>query len=248
MGRIIVVEDNPVYSTYVCTLLEKNGFQTRSAGSLSSARKLLAGCEEDDIILADLRLPDGESIGLLRQMRNAGMGQPFIVMTDYAEVHTAVESMKLGSADYLPKILVEDKLLPLIRSLFQEQERKKDVRTPVFKREGAAFQNIKKSIRMVAPTRIGVLILGENGTGKEHLARMVHDYSRVKDKPFIPVDCGTLSPEQAKSDLFGHVKGAFTGAVSDKDGYFREADGGTLFLDEIGNLSLETQQMLLRAI
>lgn len=103
MGTIIVVEDNPVYSTYVCTFLEKNGFQTRSAGSLSSARKLLAGCKEDDIILADLRLPDGESIGLLRQMRDAGMGQPFIVMTDYAEVHTAVESMKLGSADYLPK-------------------------------------------------------------------------------------------------------------------------------------------------
>ena len=129
-----------------------------------------------------------------------------------------------------------------------EIKRLEQVRDVFFKREGAAFQEIKRNIRMVAPTRIGVLILGENGTGKEHLARMVHDQSRMKEKPFVSVDCGTLSPELAKSELFGHVKGAFTGADSNKDGYFKEADGGTLFLDEVGNLSLETQQMLLRAI
>lgn len=248
MGKIIVIEDNPVYGTFVCTLLKKNGFSTQSASTLSSAKKLVAGCDEDDIILADLRLPDGESTGLLRWMRKAGMVQPFIVMTDYAEVHTAVESIKLGSADYIPKMLVEDKLLPLLRSLSKEQELRRNFQVPIFKREGAAFQEIKRNIRMVAPTRIGVLILGENGTGKEHLAKMVHDQSRVKEKPFVSVDCGTLSPELAKSELFGHVKGAFTGADSNKDGYFKEADGGTLFLDEVGNLSLETQQMLLRAI
>ncbi|MCS3352794.1 sigma-54 dependent transcriptional regulator [Bacteroides uniformis] len=248
MGKIIVIEDNPVYGTFVCTLLKKHGFSTRSASTLSSAKKLVAGCGEDDIILADLRLPDGESTGLLRWMRDAGMGQPFIVMTDYAEVHTAVESMKLGSADYIPKMLVEDRLPPLLRSLSKEQEPGRGFQAPIFKREGAAFQEIKRNIRMVAPTRIGVLILGENGTGKEHLARMVHDQSRVKEKPFVSVDCGTLSPELAKSELFGHVKGAFTGADSNRDGYFKEADGGTLFLDEVGNLSLETQQMLLRAI
>ena len=246
--KVHVIEDNPVYNDYVCNLLKKGGFDTVQAYRISTAKKLLAKAEEDDIVLADLRLPDGESIDLLRWMRKEGKMQTFIVMTDYAEVHTAVESMKLGSSDYIPKRLIEDKLIPLVRSLHKVQEGRKHSQTPIFTRQGAAYQEVKRRVRLVAPTRLSVLILGENGTGKEHIAQYIHAQSKVADKPFVPVDCGSLSPTLAQSAFFGHRKGAFTGADSDKTGYFEEANGGTLFLDEVGNLSLETQQMLLRAI
>ena len=246
--KVIVVEDNPVYNDYVCNLLKKDGFDTVQAYRLSAAKKLLAEAEDEDIVLADLRLPDGESIDLLRWMRKEGKRQLFIVMTDYAEVHTAVESMKLGSSDYIPKRLIEDKLVPLVRSLHKVQEGRKHSQAPIFTRQGAAYLEVKRRVRLVAPTRLSVLILGENGTGKEHIAQYIHTQSKVADKPFVPVDCGSLSPTLAQSAFFGHKKGAFTGADSDKAGYFEEAYGGTLFLDEVGNLSMETQQMLLRAI
>ena len=246
--KVYVIEDNHVYNDYVCNLLKKGGFDTVQAYRISTAKKLLAKAEEDDIVLADLRLPDGESIDLLRWMRKEEKAQSFIVMTDYAEVHTAVESMKLGSSDYIPKRLIEDKLVPLVRSLHKVQEGRKHFQIPIFTRQGAAYQEVKRRVRLVAPTRLSVLILGENGTGKEHIAQYIHAQSKVADKPFVPVDCGSLSPTLAQSAFFGHKKGAFTGADSDKTGYFEEANGGTLFLDEVGNLSLETQQMLLRAI
>ena len=246
--KVHVIEDNPVYNDYVCNLLKKGGFDTVQAYRISTAKKLLAKAEEDGIVLADLRLPDGESIDLLRWMRKEGKMQTFIVMTDYAEVHTAVESMKLGSSDYIPKRLIEDKLIPLVRSLHKVQEGRKHSQTPIFTRQGAAYQEVKRRVRLVAPTRLSVLVLGENGTGKEHIAQYIHAQSKVADKPFVPVDCGSLSPTLAQSAFFGHRKGAFTGADSDKTGYFEEANGGTLFLDEVGNLSLETQQMLLRTI
>lgn len=246
--RVYVIEDNPIYNDYVCNLLKKGGFDTVQAYRISTAKKLLAKAEEGDIVLADLRLPDGESIDLLRWMRKEGKMQPFIVMTDYAEVHTAVESMKLGSSDYIPKRLIEDKLIPLVRSLHKVQEGKKHTQIPIFTRQGEAYQDIKRRVRLVAPTRLSVLILGENGTGKEHIAQHIHAQSKLSDRPFVPVDCGSLSPTLAQSTFFGHKKGSFTGADSNKAGYFEEAEGGTLFLDEVGNLSLETQQMLLRAI
>ena len=246
--KVHVIEDNPVYNDYVCNLLKKGGFDTVQAYRISTAQKLLEKAEEEDIVLADLRLPDGESIDLLRWMRKEGKKQTFIVMTDYAEVHTAVESMKLGSSDYIPKRLIEDKLVPLVRSLHKVQEGRKHTQVPIFTRQGAAYQEVKRRVRLVAPTRLSVLILGENGTGKEHIAQYIHAQSKLADKPFVPVDCGSLTPTLAQSAFFGHRKGAFTGADSDKVGYFEEAEGGTLFLDEVGNLSLETQQMLLRAI
>lgn len=246
--KVIVVEDNPVYNDYVCNLLKKGGFDTVQAYRLSAAKKLLAKAEYDDIVLADLRLPDGEGIDLLRWMRMEEKRQPFIVMTDYAEVHTAVESMKLGSADYIPKPLVVDRLIPLIRSLQKKWEKRKQRQVSIFVRQGTAYQEIKRRVRLVASTRMSVLILGENGTGKEHIAQHIHAQSKRPDKPFVAVDCGSLSPTLAQSAFFGHVKGAFTGADANKIGYFQEAEGGTLFLDEVGNLPMETQQMLLRAI
>ena len=245
--RVIVVEDNIVYCEFVCNLLAREGFRTVQAYRLAAARKLLQQASDGDIVLSDLRLPDGNGIDLLRWMRKEGLVQPFIIMTDYAEVHTAVESMKLGSLDYIPKLLVEDKLVPLLRNIQKEQYGRQR-RMPVFTRDGSAFRAVMKRIKLVAPTEMSVLILGENGTGKEHIAHHLHEKSKRSGKPFVPVDCGSLSVQLAPSAFFGHVKGAFTGADNATQGYFHEAEGGTLFLDEVGNLALETQQMLLRAI
>ena len=245
--RIIVVEDNIVYCEFVCNLLAREGFRTVQAYHLSTAKKLLQQASDGDIVVSDLRLPDGDGIDLLRWMRKEGMTQPLIIMTNYAEVHMAVESMKLGSLDYIPKQLVEDKLMPLLHTILKERSIGRN-RMPVFARDSSAFQKIMQQIRLVAPTDMSVLIFGENGTGKEHIAHHLHDKSKRAGKPFVPVDCGSLSKDLAPSAFFGHVKGAFTGADSTKKGYFNEAEGGTLFLDEVGNLALETQQMLLRAI
>ena len=244
---IIVVEDNIVYCEFVCNMLAREGYRTVKAYHLSTAKKHLQQATDNDIVVADLRLPDGNGIDLLRWMRKEGKMQPFIIMTDYAEVNTAVESMKLGSIDYIPKQLVEDKLVPLIRSILKERQAGQR-RMPVFAREGSAFQKIMHRIRLVAATDMSVMIFGENGTGKEHIAHLLHDKSKRAGKPFVAVDCGSLSKELAPSAFFGHVKGAFTGADNAKKGYFHEAESGTLFLDEVGNLALETQQMLLRAI
>ena len=245
--KIIVVEDNIVYCEFVCNMLSREGYRTVKAYHLSTAKKHLQQATDNDIVVADLRLPDGNGIDLLRWMRKEGKMQPFIIMTDYAEVHTAVESMKLGSIDYIPKQLVEDKLVPLLRSI-QKERQAGQRRMPVFAREGSAFQKIMHRIRLVAATDMSVMIFGENGTGKEHIAHHLHDKSKRAGKPFVAVDCGLLSKELAASALFGHEKGAFTGAESKKQGFWEEAAGGTLFLDEIGNLPIEVQQMLLRAL
>ena len=245
MGRVIVIEDNPIFADYVCRLLATKGFKSETALTCNGARKLFAKMQEDDTVLADLRLPDGDGIALLKELRKQGRHNPYIVMTDYDEVPTAVRSMKSGAEDYIPKKLIEDNLFPLLKSLRKRMERHE---APVYERQSAAFREIDHKIKLVATTNMSVLILGESGTGKEHIAEKIHARSKRAGKPFIAVDCGLLSKELAASDLFGHEKGAFTGAERKRSGVWEEADGGTLFLDEIGNLPLEVQQMLLRAL
>ena len=245
MGRIIVVEDNIIYSDFVCRLLESKGYPSVSTSTCNGARKLFAKMREDDIILADLRLNDGDGISLLEELRKQGRNNPYIVMTDYDEVPTAVRSMKQGAEDYIPKKLIEANLFPLLKTLRKRMERHD---TPIHERQSTAFREIYRKIRLVAPTNMSVLILGESGTGKEHIAEKIHTMSKRSAGPFVAVDCGLLSKELAASDLFGHEKGAFTGADSKRQGVWEDANGGTLFLDEIGNLPLEVQQMLLRAL
>ena len=245
MGRVIVIEDNIIYSDFVCRLLENKGFCCVAASNCNGARKLFAKMQEDDIVLADLRLPDGDGIALLEELRKQGRNNPYIVMTDYDEVPTAVRSMKLGAEDYIPKKLIEDNLFPLLKTL---QKRMVRHEAPVYERQSAAFREIDHKIKLVATTNMSVLILGESGTGKEHIAGKIHARSKRSGKPYVAVDCGLLSKELAASALFGHEKGAFTGAESKKQGFWEEAAGGTLFLDEIGNLPPEVQQMLLRAL
>ena len=245
MGRVIVIEDNIIYSDFVCRLLENKGYQSVAAFTCNGARKLFAKMQEDDIVLADMRLPDGDGIALLEELRKQGRNNPYIVMTDYDEVPTAVRSMKSGAEDYIPKKLIEDNLFPLLKTLQKRMERHE---APVYERQSAAFREIDHKIKLVATTNMSVLILGESGTGKEHIAEKIHARSKRSGKPYVAVDCGLLSKELAASELFGHEKGAFTGAESKKQGFWEEAAGGTLFLDEIGNLPIEVQQMLLRAL
>lgn len=245
MGRVIVIEDNLVFADYVCRLLASKGFKSETTSTCNGARKLFVKMQEDDIVLADMRLPDGDGIALLEELRKQGRNNPYIVMTDYDEVPTAVRSMKLGAEDYIPKKLIEDNLFPLLKTLRKRMEHHE---TPIFERQSAAFREIDHKIKLVATTNMSVLILGESGTGKEHIAEKIHTRSKRSAGLFIAVDCGLLSKELAASELFGHEKGAFTGAESKKQGFWEEATGGTLFLDEIGNLPIEVQQMLLRAL
>ena len=245
MGRVIVIEDNPIFADYVCRLLASKGFQSISTFNCNGARKLFAKMQEDDIVLADMRLPDGDGIALLKELRKQGRNNPYIVMTEHGEIPIAVRSLKLGAEDFIPKDLLEMNLPPLLRSLQKRMERQD---APILERISGAFKKIYDKIRLVAPTSMSVLILGESGTGKEHIAEKIHARSKRTAGPFVPVDCGLLSKELAASELFGHEKGAFTGAESKKQGFWEEAAGGTLFLDEIGNLPPEVQQMLLRAL
>ena len=245
MGRIIVIEDNLVFADYVCRLLDSKGFQNISTFNCNGARKLFAKMQEDDIVLADMRLPDGDGIALLKELRKQGRNNPYIVMTEFGEIPIAVRSLKLGAEDFIPKNLLEMNLPPLLKTLQKRMERHE---APIYERQSAAFRKIDHKIKLVSATDMSVLILGESGTGKEHIAEKIHARSKRAGKPFIPVDCGLLSKELAASELFGHEKGAFTGAESKKQGVWEDANGGTLFLDEIGNLSLEVQQMLLRAL
>lgn len=242
--KVIVIEDNILFCDYICSLLQKADFKTMKAHGLAQAKKMIRGSiHEDDMVLADLRLPDGESTALLKWMRDNGYMHPFIMMTNYEEIHSAVHAMKLGAEDFILKPLVEDKLLPAIRKIKAANDTFSKV---IYERRSASFCELNQYIHLVAPTDMTVLILGNTGTGKEHLANKIHRRSLRANKPYIKVDCGSLSKDLAASAFFGHVKGAFTGATEEKAGYFLEAQGGTLFMDEVENLSIETQRMLLR--
>ncbi len=210
-----------------------------------------------NLVLSDLRLPDGDGILLLTWMREKSIMIPFIVMTGYGDIQTAVDAIKLGAFDYLCKPINPSVLQQKIdMALIQNKEENKKEKRPVRKLEekkmitgcSVVMERVYSHVALVAPTNISVLILGESGTGKEYIARMIHDRSKRASKPFVAVDCGSLSMELAPSELFGHLKGSFTSAISDKRGVFEEAEGGTVFLDEVGNLPYEVQKQLLRAL
>jgi two-component system response regulator HydG len=177
------------------------------------------------------------------------------MMTGYADIATAIESIKKGAFDYIPKPLNPEEVLNLVREALNQvkgavSSENKDYpnRSGYFEGVSRPAQSLKEYIDLVSPTPMSVLIVGESGTGKEFAARKIHELSKRADKPFVAVDCGAIPSELVASEFFGHVKGSFTGAISDKTGYFEAANGGTLFLDEVGNLSYNTQIQLLRVL
>lgn len=261
MISILIVEDDITYGMMLKTWLGKQGFQVATAGNIASAQKQIEA-ETPDLILSDLRLPDKDGIDLLKWLGKNGRQIPLIVMTSYADIQTAVQTMKLGACDYVAKPVNPELLLKKIREALAASPDKarptagKPSHQPAattlpadfLEGESDAARQLYHYVRLVAPTNMSVLVNGASGTGKEYVARRLHQLSKRADRPFIAIDCGSIPKELAASEFFGHIKGAFTGALTDKTGAFVEAQGGTLFLDEIGNLSYEVQIQLLRAL
>lgn len=226
--------------------LEEAGYSVSTAIDEPTARKLLRK-ERFDLVLSDVRLPVGNGIALLEWLNKEQLKIPFVTTTDYASCSDAVHAVKLGAKDYLPKPVYRERLLELTGELLKPLSRVREEKE-MFKRCSPKAKNVERLARLVAPSDMSVLILGANGTGKESIAQSIHQGSDRRDMPFVAVNCGGIPQDIASSLFFGHVKGAFTGAETDREGYFGVAQGGTLFLDEIGNLSYELQGLLLRVL
>lgn len=245
--RILIVEDNVMLAGEQIKWFEKRGYEAVMTIDEPGARRLLRN-GHFDLVLSDVRLPSGDGISLLEWMRKENPDIPFIVMTGYASVPDAVKAIKLGAVDYLSKPVQMDDLQRLVKELFRPgsviYERDRDI----LPRQSARMREVEELARTVSPFDISVLILGPNGAGKESVAQRIHQSSERKDMPFVAVNCAVIPKELAPSLFFGHMKGSFTGADSNRKGYFEMAQGGTLFLDEIGTLTLEVQAMLLRVL
>jgi len=253
MAKILLVDDDMTFCLMLKTWLTKKGFQTEEVYSAESALKRLK-TENFDVVLTDLRLPDRDGIFLLKNIKELYANVQVILMTGYADIHTAVESIKAGAFDYVAKPVIPEEILKKIQealgsaTLASDRREKKTEELSYIRGTSQEAERLYEYVRLVAPTMMTVLITGESGSGKEYIAHLIHAESNRKDAPFVAVDCGAIPKDLAASEFFGHVKGAFTGAVNDKVGYFAAASGGTIFLDEIGNLSYEVQVQLLRAL
>lgn len=268
--KVLVVDDDTTFLLMLKSFLEKKGF---SPYTESTAEKGLQAIEENDfnLILSDYRMPGMDGIEMLKTIHEKGVNTPLILITSYGDIKLAVNAMKLGATDYLTKPVNPEELLALVTSVIANPpERKVENQANTQAKNGNSSteskgqshaskpdfikgvspqtKNVNQYIDLVGPTNMSVLIQGESGTGKEYVARQIHNLSKRRDKAFVAIDCGSLSKELAASELFGHIKGSFTGATVDRVGQFEVANGGTLFLDEIGNLSYEIQVKLLRAI
>ena len=245
--RILIVEDNIMLAGQQKKRLEKSGYEAEITIDEPGARKLLKK-ESFDLVLSDVRLPEGDGISLLEWLRKERIDIPFIVMTGYASVPDAVKAIKLGAEDYLAKPVKMEELLELIREILHPRAMVYGKDRSLFRRNSQQMLEVENLARTVAPFDISVLILGPNGSGKESVAQRIHYSSDRKDRPLVAVNCAVIPKELAPTLFFGHMKGTFTGADSNKEGYFDLARKGTLFLDEIGTLSPEVQAMLLRVL
>jgi len=266
MKRILIIDDDMDMCNLLGRFLGKKGFETEAG---HSGNKGIAKFKESkfDVVLCDFRLGDKEGREVLKEIKQIDPYAIVIIITGYSDIKTAVDVIKAGAFDYITKPLIPEEVLNVIgRALQQASGETTSESAPrpasaqaAAKKKAAsddeflvgqapATKELYRQIELVAPTNYSIILYGESGTGKEVIARTVHQQSARKDKPFIAMDCGTLSKELAGSELFGHVKGAFTGALNDKEGHFELANGGTLFLDEVANLSYEIQAALLRVI
>jgi two-component system response regulator HydG len=251
MASILLVEDDLTFSRILEGFLTKHGYQVLVVNKGKEGLKTFQSRGFDMVIL-DYRLPDITGMDILFEIKKENTTVPVVIMTSFNDIRTAVKAIKSGAFEYITKPVNPEELLMIV-----QQALKKEKSNPVPEPNGvrqfvAGSSEISKQlydfIKLVAPTNMSVLIEGESGTGKENVARMIHQLSPRSNGPFVAVDCGALSKELAGSELFGHVRGAFTGALVDKKGQFEVAHKGTIFLDEVGNLSYEVQVKLLRAI
>jgi DNA-binding NtrC family response regulator len=255
---ILVAEDEELMRAILCRLIEGAGYR---AAVVSSAEEALEMFATDDIALTltDIRMAGIDGLTLLDRIKDLDPEALVIVMTAYSSVDSAVAALRKGAYDYITKPFVNEDLLQSIRNGIKQRELFRENRA--LRREltarysfseivgtSDALQRVFRLVEKVAPTNTNILVQGESGTGKELIARAIHYNSQRTDRPFVAINCGALPETLLESELFGHVKGAFTGAISSKPGLFRSAEGGTVFLDEIGEVSQAMQVRLLRAI
>jgi len=255
--RALVVDDDDDIRTFLASVLAKQSITVATAGSGADAMALL-GREAFDVVLLDLRLPDASGLDVLRWARDADVDTEFIVLTGHAEVEAAVEAMRLGAYDFIGKPCRNSELLQIVGKAAEKKSLRREnvALKEVMRREGlpqivgqtSAVREVLAVIERVAASDRPVLIQGESGTGKELVARTIHLQSQRAARPFVSVNCGALPDTLLETELFGHRRGAFSGAVASRVGLFEAADGGTLFLDEIGEMSPAMQVRLLRAL
>lgn len=266
MKRILIIDDENDLRFVLKRFLSKHGYEVLEASSGRKALEILRS-NDVDLILCDFKLDDMDGAEVLKAIKEINAAVPVIIITGYSNIKTAVEVMRLGAIDYVTKPLLPEEILLTIRKALEapeemssaaskqnghtkssESKRKDSGEQTYIFGDSPDFKNILKQIDLVGPTNYSVIIYGESGSGKEAIAQEIHKKSRRSDKPFVAIDCGALSKELAGSELFGHEKGSFTGAVAQKTGSFELANGGTIFLDEIANLPYDVQVSLLRVV
>ncbi|HET6996099.1 MAG TPA: sigma-54 dependent transcriptional regulator [Chitinophagaceae bacterium] len=263
--KILIIDDDVDLCTLLSNYLLRKGFETETAHTGAKGIAKFAD-KKFDAVICDYRLGDMDGKELIAALKEKVPSVKLLVITGYSDIKTAVEVIKLGAYDYITKPLIPDEVVSILTNLLQkptetgatdsktksvdslEEEGPISSDNDFFEGQSPAARALYAQVRIVAGTNYSIILYGESGTGKEVIARTIHNMSQRSDMPFVAMDCGTLSKELAGSELFGHVKGAFTGALQDKVGHFELANGGTLFLDEVGNLSVEVQATLLRVI
>ena len=265
--KILIIDDDFDMCALLSRFLEKKGFETEVA---HNGAKGISKFNEAhfDIVLCDFRLGDKDGKDVLTKIKEVNPKTIVIIITGYSDIKTAVDVIKLGAFDYITKPLIPDEVINVIEKALstpspettgapvntniETSKNKKSYSLSANKEflvgQDGETAKVYRQIEIVAPTNYSVILYGESGTGKEVIAKTIHESSNRRGKPFVAMDCGTLSKELSGSELFGHVKGAFTGAITDKEGHFELANGGTLFLDEVSNLAKDVQASLLRVI
>jgi DNA-binding NtrC family response regulator len=257
-GCVLVVDDDSAMREMLVSLLEDHGFQARAAASAEQAVEQVRETEFD-AVLSDIRMPGKTGLDLLGELREIRAEMPVILMTAFGTIDSAVEAMRAGAFDYITKPFKRDEVLVVLERAFERralEEENRRLRRAVDQTSSfgdligtsPAMREIFALIRKIAENRSSVLITGESGTGKELVARTIHFSGSRRESPFIPINCTAIPEGLLESELFGHVRGAFTGAVASKRGLFEKANGGTLFLDEIGDMGLGLQGKLLRVL
>jgi two-component system, NtrC family, nitrogen regulation response regulator NtrX len=257
MASILVVDDEPGVRSSISGVLRDEGFEVDTAETGEACLEKANGAAYDVIVL-DIWLPGLDGLTTLQRLRERQIDSQVVIISGHGNIESAVRAIKMGAYDFIEKPLSLEKTVLVVRNALRQRDLEAEnrvLRAKVDRQqqhtmvgESAAMNHLREHISLAAPTNGRVLILGENGTGKELVARTIHQTSRRKNGPFVEVNCAAIPEELIESELFGHVRGAFTGAVADKPGRFEQANGGTIFLDEIADMSLKTQAKVLRVL
>ena len=253
--KVLIIDDEPVLQDVLATLLRREGFQVLQAGTAADGLRQVEE-NEVDLVLLDLMLPDRSGMELLRDLKTRDPELVVVVITAYSSVETAIAAMKDGAFHYIPKPFKNQEVILTVRKGLEQRQLRttnralrqelEGIRTLIWR--GPEMGRVVELVRRAAPSRSNMLVIGESGTGKELVARAIHQLSTRTEAPFVVVNTGSVPTDLLESTLFGHVRGAFTGAVATRRGLFEAADTGTIFLDEIGTIPLQTQAKLLRVI